>query len=84
MGGDPVNSELLHVRVEGDAPDDAAAQAARGPVLVGLASIGGRSRATLSVSSTQLFAGATELQISHRGAIYRLKQTALGKLILTK
>ena len=36
------------------------------------------------VSSDQLFGGARELQIEHRGALYRLKQTALGKLILTK
>ena len=37
------------------------------------------------VSSEQLFAGgAVELQIDHRGVLYRLKQTALGKLILTK
>ena len=36
------------------------------------------------VSSTQLFAGAHEVLIEHRGALYRLKQTSLGKLILTK
>ena len=36
------------------------------------------------VSSVQLFAGALEVQIDHRGAVYRLKQTSLGKLILTK
>jgi hemin uptake protein HemP len=36
------------------------------------------------VTSAQLFAGAVEVQIDHFGAIYRLKQTALGKLILTK
>jgi hemin uptake protein HemP len=36
------------------------------------------------VSSAQLFAGALEVLIDHHGAVYRLKQTALGKLILTK
>ena len=36
------------------------------------------------VPSEALFRGATELQIAHRGNLYRLKQTALGKLILTK
>ncbi|MEP7099254.1 MAG: hemin uptake protein HemP [Burkholderiales bacterium] len=36
------------------------------------------------VSSAQLFGGALELQIDHHGAVYRLKQTSLGKLILTK
>jgi len=39
---------------------------------------------TVRVTSAQLFAGAAEVQIDHFGAIYRLKQTALGKLILTK
>ena len=34
--------------------------------------------------SEQLFAGAQEVLIEHRGALYRLKLTALGKLILTK
>ena len=35
-------------------------------------------------SSEALFAGAVEIQIDHHGTIYRLKHTALGKLILTK
>jgi hemin uptake protein HemP len=39
---------------------------------------------TVRISSDALFAGATEVQIAHHGAVYRLKQTALGKLILTK
>jgi hemin uptake protein HemP len=37
-----------------------------------------------SIASEALFAGAREVQIVHRGSLYRLKQTALGKLILTK
>ena len=37
-----------------------------------------------AIASESLFAGATEVQIVHRGSLYRLKQTALGKLILTK
>jgi len=36
------------------------------------------------IASEALFAGAKEVQIVHRGSVYRLKQTALGKLILTK
>jgi hemin uptake protein HemP len=36
------------------------------------------------VRSEQLFGRGTELRIEHRGAIYRLRLTALGKLILTK
>ncbi len=55
-------------------------------------SLGGRggsfvaapAAAVRRIPSEQLFNGAIELQIEHRGAIYRLKQTALGKLILTK
>lgn len=42
------------------------------------------ARKTVRVTSALLFAGAVEVQIDHFGAIYRLKQTALGKLILTK
>jgi len=41
-------------------------------------------RTSVCISSEQLFAGADEVQIEHRGALYRLQQTSLGKLILTK
>ena len=41
-------------------------------------------KAVLRMTSQQLFAGASELEITHQGAQYRLRQTALGKLILTK
>ncbi len=36
------------------------------------------------IRSEKLLGSAREVQIEHRGVIYRLKQTALGKLILTK
>jgi hemin uptake protein HemP len=36
------------------------------------------------ISSDALLGGAQEVQIEHRGALYRLRQTSLGKLILTK
>ncbi|KPF43973.1 hypothetical protein IP87_11690 [beta proteobacterium AAP121] len=36
------------------------------------------------VSSEELLAGARELEITHGDALYRLRLTALGKLILTK
>ena len=36
------------------------------------------------VNSESLFHGAVELLIEHHGALYRLRQTQLGKLILTK
>ena len=42
------------------------------------------ARMTQRISSEHLFAGAAEIEIDHRGAVYRLKRTALGKLILTK
>lgn len=42
------------------------------------------SASILSITSESLFAGADELVITHQGAQYRLRQTALGKLILTK
>ncbi len=35
-------------------------------------------------SSEQLFAGQTEIEIIHGPFVYRLRQTSLGKLILTK
>ena len=41
-------------------------------------------KSVLLVTSEALFAGANELEITHQGAQYRLRQTALGKLILTK
>ena len=44
----------------------------------------GTSPEARAVSSDQLFNGATELLIDHRGVLYRLRHTALGKLILTK
>jgi hemin uptake protein HemP len=37
-----------------------------------------------SIGSEQLFAGFPEVQITHGDAVYRLRQTSLGKLILTK
>lgn len=38
----------------------------------------------LRVSSQVLLAGQREIEIDHDGVVYRLRQTALGKLILTK
>ena len=37
-----------------------------------------------SITSEQLFAEFPEVQIAHGDAVYRLRRTALGKLILTK
>ncbi len=43
----------------------------------------GRPRAK-RVDRTDLMAGHTEIEIDHGGAIYRLRLTSLGKLLLTK
>lgn len=37
-----------------------------------------------SWQSQELFGGALEVEIQHNQAVYRLRQTSLGKLILTK
>jgi hemin uptake protein HemP len=39
---------------------------------------------TERLSSTALLRGQREIEIDHEGAVYRLRVTALGKLILTK
>ncbi len=36
------------------------------------------------IDSALLLRGTNELLIDHHGVLYRLRQTALGKLILTK
>jgi hemin uptake protein HemP len=38
----------------------------------------------MRLSTNWLFQTANEIEIEHRGDVYRLRQTALGKLILTK
>ena len=43
-----------------------------------------RPEAIPRITSEQLLAGSLEVLIEHRGALYRLRQTSLGKLILTK
>jgi hemin uptake protein HemP len=37
-----------------------------------------------ALRSETLFDGSSEVQIDHRGTLYRLRQTSQGKLILTK
>lgn len=36
------------------------------------------------VPSTDILRGSAEVEIDHRGTLYRLRVTSLGKLILTK
>lgn len=42
------------------------------------------ARPASAIPSETLFAGAREVHIAHAGTVYRLRKTALGKLILTK
>ena len=48
------------------------------------ARVDSKATAPRLITSAQLFAGAPEVHIEHHGALYRLKHTSLGKLILTK
>ena len=68
------------------APDDsrAAERAAAPDIAPPPARTGAPRNGVARLTSEQLFAGAVEVQIDHHGAVYRLKQTSLGKLILTK
>ena len=55
------------------------------PVLVPLAEAPVRREIQRrQLTSEQLFAGLSEVEIQHGDAIYRLRRTSLGKLILTK
>jgi hemin uptake protein HemP len=47
-------------------------------------SLAARAPKVRLLTSEQLFAGFPEVQIAHGDALYRLRQTSLGKLILTK
>ena len=70
-------------RVEGEPPLAPATTATDMATATAKAAVPGAS-GSRAIASESLFAGATEVQILHRGSLYRLKQTALGKLILTK
>jgi hemin uptake protein HemP len=54
------------------------------PVLLPQAGTAPSPVQAVRVTSAQLFGSALEVQIDHHGAVYRLKLTSLGKLILTK
>ncbi|MCB1996742.1 MAG: hemin uptake protein HemP [Burkholderiaceae bacterium] len=65
----------------------AAPSGANGDADVGLPTASPRSalrRSTPRITSAQLLQGEPELQIQHGDGVYRLRLTALGKLILTK
>jgi hemin uptake protein HemP len=65
-------------------PDNTAAEAAARSAVPAGAVPRLTSPSTMQITSEKLFAGALEVQIDHHGALYRLKKTSLGKLILTK
>lgn len=75
----------MTMNIEPDARQTQVVAPERGPAVQGMESTSNwRPGGVRTVGSEQLFTGHAEVQIEHRGAIYRLRQTALGKLILTK
>jgi len=50
----------------------------------GASAAGTLAFSVMRLSSHALFVGAREIEIEHNGMLYRLRQTSLGKLILTK
>lgn len=61
----------------GAEPEPAPAVAAAGPARTTPAGL-------RRIASSELFAGAVEVEIEHQEQVYRLRRTSLGKLILTK
>lgn len=55
----------------------ASIQGAQAPLVAGPGGL-------IRLSTAWLFQSAKEIEIEHHGYLYRLRQTALGKLILTK
>jgi hemin uptake protein HemP len=70
------------VTPKGDAAG--AAPAPPAPLATPSDAVGEGEPACREIASESLFAGAREVRIRHGGSFYRLKKTALGKLILTK
>ncbi len=50
----------------------------------GTAAASAKGTGSVRTSSARLFGEASEVQIEHGGALYRLRRTSKGKLILTK
>jgi len=67
--------------LEDDAPNKTATRA---PVPQRRCEAPGRSGTARRWQSAALFGPEQEIEIEHGQAIYRLRQTSLGKLILTK
>jgi hemin uptake protein HemP len=62
----------------------AVAEASPAPTLTSTPAPSASQPSPQRIDSTRLFGAAAELLIDHHGVVYRLKRTALGKLILTK
>lgn len=65
-------------------PEPARAERAAAPQGADPAARAALPQAPRRLASTDLFAGTREVQIEHGQQVYRLRRTALGKLILTK
>ena len=66
------------------APKHPADKAAPGAAADAGATVAIGAKPTRRLGSVELFGPHQEIEIEHGSAIYRLRQTALGKLILTK
>ncbi len=68
-----------------DRPDAREAQSEGSRLPAGVARAGQAAQLEVQrIASDALFGGGRELEIEHAGALYRLRVTALGRLILTK
>jgi len=72
MDARPLDTSASTLRAPEPGHESASDAAARGTVPVAC------------ITSDQLLRGGNEVLIEHHGALYRLRLTALGKLILTK
>ncbi len=68
----------------GPPPTPAPPAAAPAGAAVPAAETGGPRPNTRRLGSAELFGNQSEIEIEHGHAIYRLRLTSLGKLILTK
>lgn len=67
-----------------DGAVDGCRAACAGDVARDAVAAGTRPHGRAVFDSDQIFGGADEVHIVHGDALYRLRRTALGKLILTK
>ncbi len=75
MDDSPTTHQARLVVLNGE--KKASIQGAQAPLVAGPGGL-------IRLSTAWLFQSAKEIEIEHHGYLYRLRQTALGKLILTK